>query len=478
MSFEPHPRVVVALFVLLLVAMWGVSRLEFVPHEGLEIVPTQANSGDEPHYLMVTNSLLFDHDFELTDDYQRVAQGGFEAGALFRGRRIQHHTMVVDRITGEHSKLRYPAFRWRNPDGTYHERMIPIGRHLVPEAEVYEVSSHPPAFPMLMAAILAPFHPSPERVEPDFALAMVFMGWLGTILTYAIARRSGLAIPYALLAVVILFASPWLAYSRSFYSEIPIGLALSVALFAYISDMPILAAVGVGLATWIKPPFVVVGFGFMAEMLFARRWRDLTWFSIVLSGSILAMCLFHYWLARTFLLPPAMNPLPAEPGLQVYRSRPIINEGFLSNLRTHLKWPFGHLMAFTPGLLWYAPWAVFAFWAVGKARIRPRPGCHLLAQISYPLFLYLLTLSLIGLLSRGFTPGYSYGPRYWVPLMPFLAIAFADAFAASAKWTRWCMATVALAGAVISLSGALRYPHLFEQPFYASLSPVLVKTNR
>jgi len=100
---------------------------------------------------MITNSILFDHDLDLKDDYRRVTGGGSEAGALFRGREMQHHTVVIDRLTGEHASGLRPAFRWRNPDGSYHPWMIGIGGHLVPEAEVYEISSHPIA----MSAIFA-----------------------------------------------------------------------------------------------------------------------------------------------------------------------------------------------------------------------------------------------------------------------------------------------------------------------------------
>jgi hypothetical protein len=80
--------------------------------------------------------------------------------------------------------------------------------------------------------------------------------------------------------------------------------------------------------------------------------------------------------------------------------------------------------------------------------------------------------------TSGLTPGYCYGPRYWVPLLPWMAIAYARLFQGSAAWARWGLASVAVVGAVISLSGALRYPHLFLEPFYASLSMHQAKTLR
>jgi len=48
MSSQPHRIVIPTLFLLILVTIWAVSHLEFVPREGVEIVPAQAISGDEP----------------------------------------------------------------------------------------------------------------------------------------------------------------------------------------------------------------------------------------------------------------------------------------------------------------------------------------------------------------------------------------------------------------------------------------------
>jgi hypothetical protein len=477
MSLELRRIAIPALFLLSLIFIWGVSRLEFVPHQGLVVVPTQAISGDEPHYLMIINSLLFDHDLQLKDDYKRVAAGGLEAGALFRGIDMMHESIIIDRVSGEHFRWLKPAFRWRNRDGSYHPWMISIAGHLVPEAEVSEVSFHPVAFAALMAAMIAPFHPHKDQVEPYCALAMVLFGWLGAILTYVIARRMGLRRSYAILAVAILLGSPWLAYSRSFFPEVPIGVTLCLALLTYAIDMPILNAIAVAAAIFMKPPFAVIGLGFAVDLALARRWRALAGYAAVIGISIGCLLGMNYWLAKTPILPPIFDTLPVLPGLPDM-GEPVFPADSLSQARTVLKWPFGHLMAFDYGLLWYAPWALFAFWAIARERACPDARRDRLAQIFFPVLFYFLMLTLLGLTFHGFTPGYSYGPRYWVPLLPWLALAFAHFLQHSATWARWSVATVVVAAAVISLSGALRYPHLFQQPFYASFTMRQAKALR
>jgi hypothetical protein len=476
MSLKPHRLALPALFLLLLMMIWAVSRLEFVPHQGLEIVPTQAISGDEPHYLMVINSILFDRDLEIKDDYKRVQAGGLEAGALFRGIRMWHHSIIIDGVSGEHYRWMAPAFRWRNQDGSYHPWMIGIAYHLVPEAEVSEVSSHPLAYPAVMAGIIAPFRPSKDEVESYCGIAMVLFGWLGAVLTYIIARRGGLTRSYAMIAVAVLLCSPWLAYSRSLFSEVPIGIALCLALLLYIAEMPSLSALAVAVAIFMKPLFIVIGLGFAIDLALARRWRSLAKFSAVLGISIGCLMWFNYWLAKTPILPPAMVapalPSGLPPGVRSFSSR-----GPHWQTQIALSRIFGHLIAFDFGLLAYAPWAVFAFWAIARARGRSDTRRDQLAVIFFPIFFYFLQLTILGFTSH-LTPGYCYGPRYWVPLLPWLAIAFARLFQGSASWARWSLASVAVVGAVISLSGALRYPHLFREPFYASLSMSQAKTLR
>ena len=426
--------------------------------------------------MLVINSILFDHDLQIKEDYKRVHAGGLEAGAQFRGTRLWHHSIIVDDVTGERYRWMAPAFRWRNHDGSYHPWMIGIAYHLVPEDEVSEISSHPVAYPALMAAIIAPFRPRKDQVESYCGVAMVLFGWLGAILTYIIARRCGLTLSYAMIAVTVLLCSPWLAYSRSLFSEVPIGVALCLALLFYLAEMSTLSALAVALAIFMKPLFIVIGMGFAIELASTRQWRALAKFSIVLGVSIGCLIGFNLWLARTALLPPPLVAPPLPPGLPPTVGS-FSGQGPQWSIQAILGRVFGHLIASNYGLLGFAPWALFAFWAIARSRRIAGDSRDQLAVIFYPVLFYILQLSMAGLTS-GLTPGYCYGPRYWVPMLPWLAIAFAGLLQKSAPWARWSLASVAVIAAVISLPGSLRYPHLFDQPFYASLSMNQAKTLR
>ena len=80
-----------------------VARTELRPGPTLRAATAGVTSGDEPHYLLILNSILRDGDLQLEADYRRVAAGGGDAGMRFRGVHLDHHTILVDRESGAHA---------------------------------------------------------------------------------------------------------------------------------------------------------------------------------------------------------------------------------------------------------------------------------------------------------------------------------------------------------------------------------------
>ena len=101
------------------VPFWGVTRVKFIPRFGLRVVIPAAVSGDEPHYLIVVNSLLFDHSLEVQHQYSRVSPGRYKAGAPFRivPALPDHHT-ILERDQNE---------RGRGTCGTLGRRAVLMG---------------------------------------------------------------------------------------------------------------------------------------------------------------------------------------------------------------------------------------------------------------------------------------------------------------------------------------------------------------
>ena len=105
-------------------------------------------------------------------------------------------------------------------------------------------------------------------------------------------------------------ASPWLAYNRSFFAEPVIGLTAVIALYGLDSERPVLAAIAAAAAAIFKPPLAVIGGGFVIDRMQQRRWHDAILIAAVLAGFGVALLLFNYWLARTFVI----SAMSADPG--------------------------------------------------------------------------------------------------------------------------------------------------------------------
>src|SRR5207248_1098088 len=65
-----------ALLCLALLMLWLVTRVEYVPGHGFFPVQPRVIGGDEPHYLIMINSLLFNHSLHVESEYDDVEQGG------------------------------------------------------------------------------------------------------------------------------------------------------------------------------------------------------------------------------------------------------------------------------------------------------------------------------------------------------------------------------------------------------------------
>jgi hypothetical protein len=414
--------IVAALLCLALLGTWLVTRVEYVPGHGFFLVAPHAVAGDEPHYMIMINSLLLSRSFHLETVYDDVDRGGLEAGVLARGTRLDRHTIVVNQRTGH----RATGMVAGPNGGLWHRDSRP---EFAPSSEVYEISVHPPGFPMLIASLAAMMRPRAAEVERDVGFILMLIAWLGVVATYFVGRQVGMGRGWAMAASAILFgASPWLAYSRAYFAESTIGLALILGLGALMSDFPILATLAAAAGAIMKPPFALVAGGFFIEEVRERRWKDAVKIGAVfaLALPVLTILAHNFWLYRRVL------PMSQ----------------FVKTLVDPVE-----------GLLLYAPWTIFGFFVCGRAFFSPSKGARLARTMALPLFLYLLAVG-----SVGFGAGYSYGPRYWVAFMPWLALATVEAMRRMGRYPRALCVVLILCGVAMAIPGALRYPQLFNRP--------------
>ncbi len=415
-----------------LVLVLASGRIEFEPEAGFHLVTPAAVLSDEPYYVMVINSILFDHDLQLQDDFRRVHAGGLEAGIRLRASLLEGQTIRVNGRTGHHmlGEQQTPDFLLNHCD----PRLDPKS------PDVYDVSAHPIAWPALLALAIAPLHPAIGDVENETAVVLALISWLTALFTYLVARRDGMPRGTAIATVFILVgASPWLAYSRSFFPEVGIGLALIVCLWAWMREWPLTAIVAVIVATAFKPPMAVVAIGIIVDELRQGRRREAIKAGFALGIGVLAIAAFNYWLART----------PLISGVEGWRTA------------TDLHSLIGTLLEPREGLLIFVPWAIAAAVAIARGARSTSADSGMLRRMAIPLALYLIVVS-----SFGASAGLCYGPRYWVPFLPWMALAMVHAVRRAGRPAFLVCGALVLLAAAIAIPGALRYRHMFSKPMW------------
>ena len=437
---EPWRIAVVAVgFGLLLAGILVVTNIEWWPQTGFLITRPGAVMGDEPHYIVAINSLLFDHNFQVREAYERVARGGLEAGIRNQGRDLDHHSIFVNRRTGHHAVI--------SPFAPTYATLRPCDPDFMPFDDVYEVSSHPAGFPLLMALAIAPFHPAIADVEGELSIVLALFSWLGALVTYLVCRSMGMRRARAMLAVLLLsVASSWLVYSRAFFSESAIGLALILALWAIVTDLPLLAGLSLAVAAILKPPFALVGIAIVISEIWAGRLRNAVRLAAVLGPLGLADLAFNYWLART----------PVIAG----------NQGWFWASGFHQL--YATLLSPEHGLLLFVPWTIVGVLAIVRAFGSNAAGSNVLRQMALPLALYLVLLSCFG---SG--PEICYGPRFWVPFLPWLAIATVQGIGSARRPALVACGLLVLLGALVAMPAVVRYDQVFARPAWAGWHQVL-----
>ena len=271
--------------------------------------------GDEPHYLMVSDSLVRDHDLELEKDY---AEG------------------------------RYRAFHERPLDPHYRVR----GKH----GEIYSLHAVGLSLLVLPAYALGGYH-----------AASFFMAGLGILLALTVRRLLHDVLPAGAAegtAWAVALSPPLLAYAGLLFTEVPAALGVAGALWlgrqVPTLDRGRLTALGGVLAflPWLNVRYALVSMLLALYVLSQRPGRRVCLLVLAPLGlSAAGLALFHFALYGFF-----------DPR-RVYGRRP---EFSLATLREGLP---GLLLDQEFGLLVYAP--LFALAVVGAATLwrRERQLC-------------------------------------------------------------------------------------------------------
>jgi hypothetical protein len=386
---QSHCAIALACLALLLLAPICVSRSIEKP---LALGLPGVLAGDEPHYLVIINSLINDGDFDLANDYRDVHRGGAEAGRTFAGTPLDHHVNWSEggRIVKWFQVYELDAERWqKDSDGHPVSTLKSESRsRRLPE---HEYSQHPVGLAVVLAPVLFPFRGT-SLVEP---VAILCSG-LATVA--GCCAWCWLVKPYSKLpahilgaAAVAYLGSPLWHYGLDLYVESFLAF-FSVAAFAAAlrGNNYWLAGLFLGAGVLMKSPIGLIALPLIGDALFRRHVRQALECAIPIA---LAAFLTLYWNKQMFG-DWLRNPQEWETG-------PVM-EGLL-----------GLTFSWQHGLLWFSPAL-----CVSALALPPWFQNHRRDAI-------LMTLAVVlyvGLMAQwvNWGGGTCYSARLIVPIVPFL----------------------------------------------------------
>lgn len=331
-------------------------------------------SGDEPHYLLMLNSLLSDGDLDLRNNYAVVWTGSPQAGRSFAGRPLDHHT------------------KWYAGN-----RLVQWGQGAAASGPPqHEYSWHPPGLPLLLATFLWPLRSTPW-VEPA-AIACTALTTIIALAFFCLLIRVYIATPrqWVLAAAVAFLGTPLWPYARTLYCE-PYLAACAVGAFALALRRSafLLAGMLVALGMTMKPPFILMALPLVGCAYRGGGLRLCLRLILPLGIAVVWILSLNYWIHGSFF----RSPIQWAPG------------SFSTGAA-------GLLLSRTHGLLPMAP-AVLPVAAAWPTFLRRYP-LDASALLSASAMYFALMAKWIA-----WDGGACYGPRMIVPVLPLFFAAAA-----------------------------------------------------
>lgn len=393
----------------------------------LHLGPAEIESGDEPHYLLILSSLLEDGDFDLANNYAAVHRGSAQAGQRFAGSSMDHHTSWFEGDTRVRWSDVYENTWTRSSSGAWTAA-------LRPDMQPYdgpEISLHSIGHALVLAPFLYLFRGT-RWVEP----IALFMSGLAVVIAMLMFRMllEGLVTDRRMLdlvTVLTFLGTPIWHYGRSLFVE-PFLLMFAVSAYALAlrRDRAWIPGLLIGLGVLMKPVFVLIGL----PLLLRRRW---------VTGVPIAVAVLLVLITNHLLL-----------GAWDRTAQPWISGDFVRGF-------FGLLLSPEHGLFAFAPIAVIAL-----------PGLFLFDAEERLLFLApFVAYVLVHALWFDWGGGWSYGPRFLVPVIPFVMIGLVrlrDLVSTRHIWSKGDVVILGLASLAINALGALPYWRSWgRHPFFS-----------
>ncbi len=379
--------------------LFTVSFLVYVFLASGLLVPPQPFSGDEPHYLLITQSILADGDINVYNDYR-----GDRYRALYPGA-LENH-----------------AFQGKDGPGYEYSRHLPgISVLVLPSYLAGELAARSLAPGPEQAGLRAQITIFASRLT--ICLLAAALGAAFFLLALRVIGKEG---PSLLAWAVFSFTSPLVYFSQLIYPEIPVGLiALLICLFVVLEKEPKpralwLAGAGIALLPWFGIKYIAISAVLFVFCLPAlrragrRAWSGLLSLSLIPAASAGAY-LFSFWKLYGTLSPTAAygDAFPTDHIAFVTKAGPGLDEV--------LRFGFGYLFDQRFGIIPHSAVYILLFAGAVILWKRSRKAA---VPLTVLFGVYWAQTAVVRIWGGYCPPGRLMLPVLWVPAL-FLAAVFA-----------------------------------------------------
>ncbi len=371
----------------------------------LDIAWPSIFSGDEPHYLVTLNSLVFDGDLDVSNNYRSAHKGSNQAGIHYRALPLPPHSIYYfnGRIYGWIHFFETDPERWIRDEsgGLTAPLRAALPDTTLPPGAVTErtpqYTQHSPGLPILLGTFLKPFR-SERYTEPAailFSALAIFLTGLFLKDLCCLFSTKKWAVHSSVL--LIMLGSPLWHYSRTLYTEAYLAL-FATAFFALTLKKEEISPlrkwlipgliIGVGIA--MKPNFVLFAAPMILWCLARKQFKGAVYLSLGPGLGLVSM----------FLLNASHFGSPLHWAQKFICGNPVTGA-------------WGLFTAGNRGLLWLSPLVLIPL-ALWPRFVRGDTSRTVPLLLGWCVYFFSMSLW------HEWRGGYCYGPRLIVPTLPLL----------------------------------------------------------
>ena len=359
----------------------------------LEIVQPHVYGGDEPHYILMVNSLVDDFDLDLKNNYYDLEFPSKNRTNLYRFRNIglstfKEYFVINNKIIYWTGTMDTILIKDKNGwTFTKYAKELSIDK-----AKLIPMTS--PFLSLFLFPVLIPFASFKNLIEPLTIIFSVIIALIGLFFLYKILFR--LNNRYAFfITLCFALATPLWTYSQTYYTEAYLwSLLLMSFYFFVIKDKNLLSGLFIALGFLIKETFLITIIPYMMYKLYKRKYKETIYLIIPLLVAFIIRS-FYYYLTFTN---PFYNPVKFIYG-DIFKG--------IFMLFFDLRW----------GLLFSSPFLIFSF--LGFYSFYKNYKKETIISLMLFLSHLILFASFIGTLSQGM----HYSARYLIVVLPLLAFS-------------------------------------------------------